>query len=101
MKNVNNKEKDSADLRDKATMLVTLVAAIILIAGFVWLNMDAANSTSETKATTVDDINKVEGTAEDRETKAENKVPGSKLDAVATLEAYETPTKAEATDSKN
>lgn len=98
MSSKSNKEKDSANLRDKATLIVTLVAAIILVAGFAWLNMNG-NKNTEVEATTVYDINKVEGSTEVNETEALNKKASrssnSKLDDVATLAAYDTPTKAE------
>lgn len=95
MSNKSNKDKDSADLRDKATLIVTLVAAIILVAGFAWLNTNA-NKNTETEATTVNDIHKVE---ESTEAPAE-KAKGNKLDDVATLAAYDTPTKAESKNNK-
>lgn len=96
MSSKSNKEKDSANLRDKATLIVTLVAAIILVAGFAWLNMNG-NKNTEAEATTVYDINKVEGLTEASNEKASR----NKLDDVATLAAYDTPTKAESKDTKS
>lgn len=96
MSSKSNKEKDSANLRDKATLIVTLVAAIILVAGFAWLNMNG-NKNTEAEATTVYDVNKVEGSTEASNEKASR----NKLDDVATLAAYDTPTKAESKDTKS
>lgn len=91
MSSKSNKEKDSANLRDKATLIVTLVAAIILVAGFAWLNMNG-NKNTEVEATAVYDIHKVEESTEASTEKASR----NKLDDVATLAAYDTPTKAKA-----
>lgn len=91
-----NKEKDSANLRDKATLIVTIVAAIILVAGFAWLNMNG-NKNTEVEATTVYDVNKIEGSTEANTEKASR----SKLDDIATLAAYDTPTRTESKDTKS
>lgn len=96
MSNKSNKDKDSADLRDKATLIVTLVAAIILVAGFAWLNTNA-NKNTGAEATIVNDIHKAEESTE----ASTEKVKGNKLDDVATLAAYDTPTKAESKDTKS
>lgn len=96
MSSKSNKEKDSANLRDRATLIVTLVAAIILVAGFAWLNMNG-NKNTEAEATTVYDVNKVEGSTEANTEKASR----NKLDDIATLAAYDTPTKAESKDTES